>query len=274
LADPTRLRVLLPTGYNDQPTRRFPVLYLLHGGTADYRYWTDTADVTRIVGAAPLIVVMPDDGPGGWYTDWTNNGLGGPPEWETFHITQLIPWVDSTFRTRPDRSGRAIAGVSMGGFGAMSYATRHTQLFAAAASFSGAVDILDPRISLVVEVSPLATLTIPTSVFGPRLTNEPHWREHNPTDLADQLHDIDLAIYTGNGDPGPGDPPGPDLQEQAVHQASETFHHALTAAGIPHRFIDYGPGTHTTKYWQRDLTQELPHLIATLDPDATTKSPG
>src|SRR5438128_1855963 len=63
-----------------------------------------------------------------------------PAAWETYHMRELIPWIDSHYPTVADRSGRAIAGLSMGGFGAMTYAAKHPDLFAAAGSFSGAVD--------------------------------------------------------------------------------------------------------------------------------------
>ena len=60
------------------------------------------------------------------------------PRWETFHIDQLIPWIDHNLRTVADRRGRAIAGLSQGGFCSMSYAARHPDLFGVALSFSGA----------------------------------------------------------------------------------------------------------------------------------------
>ena len=87
---------------------------------------------------------MPDAGQGGFYSDWYNAGAGGPPKWETYHVGQLIPYVDAHYPTVAARGGRAIAGLCMGGFGAMSYAARHPDLFVAAASFSGAVDNMDP----------------------------------------------------------------------------------------------------------------------------------
>ena len=76
---------------------------------------------------------------------------GGPPEWETFHIQQLIPWIDDRYRVDPSRAARAIAGLSMGGFGAMSYAARHPDLFSWAGSFSGAVDIVNyPLVAVII----------------------------------------------------------------------------------------------------------------------------
>lgn len=142
LPGPVHVRVLLPDGYAAHPRRRYPVLYLFHGGFGHASDWTTQGDAEQITAGAPLIVVMPADGNGGWCTNWYNGGKGGPPMWETFHIDQLIPWVDATYRTVASRSGLAIAGNSTGGFCAMSYAARHPHMFAWAGSFSGADDII------------------------------------------------------------------------------------------------------------------------------------
>ena len=141
LYDATRVRVLLPAGYAADPDRRYPVLYLLHGADSDYRSWTRYGDAEAITAHAPMIVVMPDGGAEGWYTDWYQGDRPVQPRWETYHVGELIPWVDATYRTIAARRGRAIAGLSMGGYGALSYAARHPGTFAAAASFSGALEI-------------------------------------------------------------------------------------------------------------------------------------
>src|SRR5206468_9699510 len=108
----------------------------------------------------PLIVVMPQAAGqgqgGGWASDWRNEGRGGPPKWETFTIGELVPWVDATYRTSARRAGRAIAGLSMGGFSAMSYAVRHPDLFAAASSYSGATDTNNPKVWPVIQGETLA----------------------------------------------------------------------------------------------------------------------
>jgi pimeloyl-ACP methyl ester carboxylesterase len=88
-----------------------------------------------------MIVVMPDGGAMGWYTDWYAGDRPVQPRWETYHVGELVPWIDATYRTIAARRGRAIAGLSMGGFGALSYAARHPGTFAAAASFSGALEV-------------------------------------------------------------------------------------------------------------------------------------
>jgi S-formylglutathione hydrolase FrmB len=246
----TGVRVLLPSGYGRLPGRRYPVLYLLHGALDSYTSWTVKGAAQSLTAPYPVIVVMPDSGTSGGYTNWWNGGRGGPPEWETYHIDQLIPWIDAHLRTRPSRAERAVAGLSMGGFGAVSYAARHPDLFAAAASFSGAVDTNNP----------LDIAITPTAVFGPRATEEVIWRAHNPFDLAVNLRGVRLMLWTGNGQPrGPFG--GGDIVEQVVHQMNVAVHRRLVALGIPSTYHDYGPGGHAWPYWQRDLRATLPWLM-------------
>jgi S-formylglutathione hydrolase FrmB len=247
---PTTVRVLLPHTYA-RSHRRYPVLYLLHGAADNYTAWTLKGDAEQLTAHYPLIVVMPDTGPAGGYTNWYNAGAGGPPEWETYHIDELLPWIDAHFRTLPVRAERAIAGLSMGGFGTMSYAARHPDLFAAAASFSGAVDTNNP----------LDIAVTTDQVFGPRPTQEVRWRAHNPWDLAANLRGLGITIRTGNGMPG-GPFGGGDVVELAVHQMSVSFHRRLVALHIPSIWDDYGPGGHTWPYWQRDLRETLPTLMS------------
>jgi diacylglycerol O-acyltransferase/trehalose O-mycolyltransferase len=266
LAAPTHVRVLLPAGYRKQKPRRYPVLYLLHGAFDDYRSWTDKGAAESITARRRVIVVMPDGGQGGWYTNWVNRGQGGPPEWETFHIEQLIGWVDDRYRTVPTRRSRAIGGLSMGGFGAMSYAARHPDLFSWAGSFSGAVDIVNyPPVAAVIGFEAPADGGLPGDQFGDRVLDEANWRAHNPWDLAANLKGMKLVIDTGDGRPGPYDPPGTtfDPIESGVHTMSVSFHERLVSLGIPHTWNDYGPGTHSWPYWQHDLAEALPSMMRT-----------
>jgi S-formylglutathione hydrolase FrmB len=251
VSGPTKVRVLLPSGYG-RGTRRYPVLYLLHGAVDNYRSWTDKGDAEALTAGRPLIVVMPDSGPGGGYVNWWNGGLQGPPAWETYHLRQLIPFVDRRFRTVGRRAGRAVAGLSMGGFGAMSYAARHPDLFTAAAAFSGAVDTGNGGIKAVTG----------DAVYGPTATQQVRWRGSNPVDLAPNLRGVQLSLRTGDGRPGGPFGGGPDGIEAVVHTANVTLHQRLRALRIPHLWDDYGPGTHTWPYWRRDLQQTLPRLMA------------
>ena len=255
---------MLPPEYGRR-ARRYPVLYLLHGAGDTDRSWTTRTDVEALTDSLPdarqLIVVMPDAGrnqTAGWYSDW----VSGNPAWERYHIDELIPWVDRTFRTIAARDGRAVAGLSMGGFGAMSYAARHPDLFAAAMSFSGFVDTTaaGPVEALALKGLHGSFGTPDDRVWGPYATDEVIWRDHNPADLALNLRSTVLGQWTGNGVVAPGDAPADGVTEAGVHSVNLTFHFKLLTLGIKHAFVDR-EGTHAWKYWQTDLHEALPVLL-------------
>lgn len=282
-----KLRILLPDDYAANPSKRYPVLYLLHGTSGGAADWTNLGGAEQTTAGKPLIVVMPDiaqnDNGGGWCTDWYNSGAYGQPEWERFHIDQLIPWVDQNLRTVADRQGRAIAGLSQGGFCSMSYAARHPDLFSIALSYSGA-----PDTAYDAEAQALVTPVIngteigldqvpPNSMFGQRQTEEINWAAHDPATLAANLRETDLLMYTGNGQQGPLDSliPNPEANviESGVEQLTILFHNRLQALGIPSLFDDYGPGTHTWPYWARDLKWSIDTIMRDLaHPPATPRS--
>jgi diacylglycerol O-acyltransferase/trehalose O-mycolyltransferase len=251
----TRVRILLPAGYRAGSRRRYPVLYLLHGADSDYRSWTQDGDAEALTAHVPVIVVMPDGGTMGWYTDYYQGERPVRPAWETYHVGELVPWVDAHFRAIAARRGRAIAGLSMGGYGALSYAARHPGTFFAAASFSGALEIGSQE------------------AWGPRSENAARWRAHLPISLAGRLRSLALLeVRTGNGKPGPLDKRGTRSGcdacrlERFLHPANVRLHERLRRLGIPHVWDDYGPGTHDWPYWRRDLRETLPDIIRVLAP--------
>lgn len=260
------VRIILPEGYRGSH-RRYPVLYLLHGAGDTFTTWTDNTDVQAFSADFPLIIVMPDggkDAEAGFYTDW----LDGSRQWETFHTRVLRKYVDRHFRTLRARRNRAVAGLSMGGFGAMSYAARNPRLFRAAASFSGAVDTLYPGPSAPV-IHSLSILA--DGAWGDPVEHEQLWRDHNPTDLAAKLRRTAVFVATGNGMRGgpAGDINGVPLAyaiEMVVGTMSERFVAALDAAGVPHTDDFYGPGYHGWPYWERELHWVLPQMMAIIGP--------
>jgi putative tributyrin esterase len=128
-----RYRIILPAGYR-KTSRRFPVLYLLHGLYGDYKNWDTLTSVARYAESYPWIIVMPDAG-----DSWYVNSATQPAErLEDFVIQDLIPHVDETWRSNRSAHQRMIAGLSMGGYGAMKFALKYPQMFAAAGSLSGA----------------------------------------------------------------------------------------------------------------------------------------
>jgi S-formylglutathione hydrolase FrmB len=273
---PASVRILLPDGYAQHPHRRYPVLYLLHGTSGGAADWTTFGGAEQTTAGLPLIVVMPDialaDTGGGWCTNWVNGGAFGPPEWETFHIDELIPWVDRNLRTIPSRSGRAIAGLSQGGFCSTSYPARHPDMFIASLSYSGAPDIAYDRAAwgpstAIINATELGFDHVPAnSMFGPRSDYEVNWATHDPATLAANLRGIDILLYTGNGQRGPLDPGPPSsfaaTIEMLVHEDTLAFHSRLEQLHIPSYLDDYGPGTHSFPYWARDLRDSIGRVMA------------
>ncbi len=278
LERPVRVNVLLPTGYDrtERTGRRYPSYYLFHGTSGGADDWLDTGGVRQATRGRDLITVMPDAGydsnGGSWFTDWLDEDTElGAARWETFHVDQLIPWVDANFRTIPHRSARAIAGLSQGGFGSFSYAARHPDRFVAAASFSGAPDIArNPVAKSAASAVISGTMTglngvQPYAPFGDPVADDIVWQGHNPATLVTNMRHSDLQLWVGNGQPGPYDDPSDpnpagSAIEEFVHQSTTYFADAATTDGVPYVLHDYGPGTHTWPYWARDLRRWLPRL--------------
>ena len=272
----TRVRVLRPSGgaAGSEP----PVLFLFHGGGADsdHTNWTDRGSAERLTEGLPLLVVMPDGGKGGWYSDWLRpDSAEGSQRWESYHVGELLPFVRAHFGTRTDRAGTAVAGLSMGGFGALHHAARHPDLFGFAASFSGAVDIRHPGVGRVVKVSPQIMGGQRGDIFGDHVADAAVWRAHNPVDLAANLATVTVELRTGNGERGGpfGDGPEGDTQEVGVSQATANLHRRLDELGIPHVYDDYGPGAHTWPYWDAALASTLPGVLARASSSSPAPAP-
>ena len=265
--------VLLPPDYDAHPKKRWPVFYLLDGTSGRASDWTTAGHAEKVIGDRPVITVMPDitlDGNGGgWCSDWP----GGGQAWETFHIQQLVPWIDRNLRTKTSRGGRAIAGLSQGGFCSLSYAARHPDLFGTALGYSGAPDIYYDPVDRVGAMAIINGTEMglshqpPDTFFGDPVSNGINWAAHDPATLAENLRWTRMYMYWGNGFPGPFDPDpvsglsGGSEVEAAVNQSNLDFQKRLNALAIPAYFDDYGNGTHRFEYWQRDLEWSIDKIM-------------
>lgn len=276
--------VYLPAGYDAAPATRWPVLYYLHGLTGDETNWTQGGDLAAIADRLDLraIVVMPD-GDDGFYTDAATDydydqcladgrGLLIPAApkhrtcvrhraYETYVVRDLVADVDATYRTIADQRGRAIAGLSMGGFGALKLALRHPELFAAAASHSG-VDALLYRgphpyvagaVELVTDVvrweQELGTIGAWfRGIFGPDLAT---WRANDPASLVAELTPDGPALYLDCG----------TEDDFLLQDGASYLHDLLAARGIDHVFF-LGPGHHDLAFWKARLPESLTFLAA------------
>ena len=267
------INVLLPPGYCDPANARlrYPVLYLLHGAGDTYQAWARNTDLISFYEksvANPPIIVMPDAGANalaGWYSDWYDREY----QWEDYHIGVLQKHVNDTYRTISDDIG--IAGLSMGGFGAMSYAGRHQGMFKVAASFSGALDMLygAPATGVVFAQLHSQYGTPDDRVWGNQVTAYPNWEVHNPASLASKLKGTVVLLASGTGTPGgaygddPSNPGGYAL-ENGVFQMNLSMARSLTLAGVPFQQHFYPGGYHGWVYWQADLHWALPIIDSVL----------
>jgi S-formylglutathione hydrolase FrmB len=270
VSGPNRVRITLPSDYFQSGSTRYPVLYLLHGGAgANSAQWTtgggDEENITR---NAPLITVMPDGGKVGWYTNWVDQSQGAQA-WEDFHINQLVPWIDANLRTIASKSGRAIAGLSMGGFGAVRYAQDRPDLFAFVASFSGAVDMGDSGTRSVVTEQAGQYGFNPYGPFGnPYWPADGTWNAVNPVNRAQRLAGVGVALYAGSGINDS------DALERTMMTSAQHLHDALNAVGVPHFYWNYGrpgpsvpygcDGGHNFSCWNFAFNDALPRILAAL----------
>lgn len=239
-----KVEVLLPEKW--RPGTTWPVLYLLEGCCHRDIDWIQLGEAEEITKDADVIVVVPEGGEAGFYSDWRKG-----PKWETFHLTEVRQLVEERYGANDRRS---IAGLSMGGFGALSYAARHPGMFRAAASFSGLVDVTRQDADYI---------TRQAGQNSADLWTDADIAQRNPTRLVSALKDIPVYISCGNGEPGPLDTATAqrDGGEAFIEGQNLTFAKAAKAAGVSVTVNLYGPGTHVWPYWSRELRKALPMLL-------------
>lgn len=128
-------RVILPAKYDANKNEKFPVVYLLHGLTGHFDNWVDKSKLKDFAAGYQYIVVMPE-GENGWYTD---SATVPNDKFESYIVRELVPEIDKNFRTFSDRKNRAIAGLSMGGYGSLKFGLKYPEMFSLVGSFSGAL---------------------------------------------------------------------------------------------------------------------------------------
>jgi enterochelin esterase family protein len=239
--------VYLPAEYEAQPKRRYPVLYLQHGGGEDETGWIRQGRANFILDnliaageAKPMIIVMAYGyarRSGAPAPDQPAPAMGTPQAAQareemakTFEddVTQaLIPYVDKTFRTLADRDNRAMAGLSMGGFQTFQITTKHLDLFSHIGGFSGIGGMLEER--------KMDLKTDFNGVFA------------DPAAFAKKVH----LLYFGVGTAEP----------ERFRTRIQALHNALTEAGVDHVYWE-SPGTdHEWQTWRRNLKDFAPRLF-------------
>lgn len=208
----------------------FPVLYLLHGLSDDYTIWQRRTNLERYLHKLPLIVVMPDGGRG-FYCD----ALQGAA-YETAMVRDLVEFIDGIFNTRTGRNGRALAGLSMGGYGAVKLALQHPAKFCCAVSHSGAMAFghksmpdEDPRANEFRRIVGKDAGGGPNDLFV----------------LSQQI--------------GPANRPALRIDcgtEDFLLEDNRDFHAHLEKIGYAHEYQEF-PGGHTWDYWDEHVREAI-----------------
>lgn len=238
---PIPYNIFLPIGYNgnkDVPQKRYPVVFLLHGLTGNYKNWSEKTDFTWKMAGLEVIVVMPE-GENGWYTDGATNAND---KYESYIIKELIPEIDKRFRTVADRKNRAVAGLSMGGYGALKFGMKYPEMFSLAGSFSGALGAATFPVSGRGEAS-MKSLNV---IFG---AADSETRKAN--DIFKMVREITPEktkalpfLYIDCG------------TEDFLFQNNRDFIDLLVEKKIAHEFRQL-PGGHNWPYWDKQVQEFL-----------------
>jgi len=211
----------------------FPVLYLLHGLSDNHTTWNLRVPVEAMVGDRPLMVVMPDGG----RSFYCNNPAPGGGQYEDYIAEDLIGFIDRTFPTIAGREGRALAGNSMGGYGAAMLAMRHAEMFCAAVSHSGAMYFAHE--GRPIEHDYVSALVGALSSDGYDLFKLAERRRPTGERPA-------LRIDCGTDD--------------FLLESNRDFHRHLDALGIAHEYAEHGGG-HDWDYWREHLPETIEFVM-------------
>ena len=234
-------RVILPAGYEANKTQKFPVLYLLHGLTGHYDNWSDKTKLKEFAASYNLIIVTPE-GNDGWYTD---SGSVPNDKYESYVVQELIPEIDTKFRTFADREHRAVAGLSMGGYGSLKFGLKYPEKFVVIGSFSGALGAASWSVKTLGNNWKALTDSI-AGVYG---EDDSQTRKDN--DIYKIVREISPEkaktlpfIYVDCG------------TEDFLIQQNRDFAALLVEKKIPHEFRQL-PGKHDWAYWDSQVQEFL-----------------
>lgn len=237
--------ILLPPSYDSDKTRRYPILYFLHGmhenaeALLDSGGWDLIQDLWNQHEIGEYLIVTPsaDD-------TFYINSLNGREDYQSFFIREFIPYIEHRYRVRAERGQRGIGGVSMGGYGALRFALLYPQLFVAVTAHSPAL-INQPEVQITSGVADEITQFVGTAFGSP--FDRAYWTRESPFAIV-KTHPrpAGLKIYFDCG-----------LQDSfGFERGTQKFHELLDSRGIPNEFHLY-PGSHDWAYFAQHLPASL-----------------
>jgi S-formylglutathione hydrolase FrmB len=237
--------VLLPPGYDSEKTRRYPILYLLHGLGDNEQMLIHSGGMNLVEDLweqhqlGEFLIVTPAGG-----ASFYINSRDGKRRYEDFFLQEFMPGVEKRYRAQAGRGSRGIAGISMGGYGALHIAFRHPQLFGAVGAHSAALIEKMPNISAQ-NSRQIGRLRVLGDAFGSPF-DPAFWNQNDPEAIARSANLFGLKIYL---DCGSEDDYGFDAGAEALDKLLSSRH-------IPHEFHLY-PGGHNWSYF----AEHLPALL-------------
>jgi S-formylglutathione hydrolase FrmB len=227
------IKAVVITPDNYASAKALPVVYLLHGHGGRYSDWiTRAKGFEKAADLYQMIVVCPD-GNNSWYWD---SPIDPAYKYETYVSKELVEWIDSKYKTIKGRGGRAITGLSMGGHGALYLAFRHQDVFGAAGSMSGGVDI-----------RPFPNNWNMSERLGKYSEKPENWEKNTVVNLLHLLTPNSLAIIIDCG------------TEDFFYKVNENLHKQLLQRNIPHDYITR-PGAHNWPYWTNAIGFQLMYM--------------
>ena len=221
--------IVLPSAYNNVE-QRFPVLYLLHGHGGDHTDWLNKTVVAALADRHNMIVVMPNGDKNKWYMD---SPINSNYRYRNYIAQDVVQFVDQHYRTIITPAGRGIAGLSMGGYGALHIALHHPDVFGAMASTSGGVD---PR--------PFVGSFDLNSILGDAKTLSENWQNAAIVTQIARLKTQSQAVYIDCGD------------NDFFIEINRQLHQTLRAKNIPHHYAEW-PGEHNWDFWQQSIHHQI-----------------
>lgn len=218
--------VVMPSGVQ----KNVPVIYLLHGYSGNARSWIGIKpNLPEIADQYGIAFVCPD-GKNSWYWD---SPVDSSSRYETFVSSELVRYIDAHFPVKADRSGRAITGLSMGGHGALWLVFRHKDVFGAAGSTSGGVDI-----------RPFPNNWEMSKMLGEESSNVEVWENHTVINQVARLKNGELSIIIDCG------------YDDFFYEVNQDLHHKLSKYQIDHDFL-VRPGVHNSDYWRNSIDYQI-----------------